>query len=164
MIIWRTTIVAFLLATCLAIAPAGHALADDPGGQEVRQIAESLACPICEGQSVAESNSQLAQNMREVIRKKVEAGEAREKIMAYFVDRYGEGILLAPPRTGFNQMLWWLPALGLVLGAGLTALILNRWKASRRSSEPSETGLKEMTGEERERYEKRLRQEIGPES
>lgn len=98
--------------------------------------------------------------MRDVIRKKVEAGESRDAIIEYFVDRYGEGILLAPPKSGFNQILWWLPSLGLLLGVGLSAVVLLRWKAARAKQPPSDSGSAAISGEERERYERRLQREL----
>ena len=83
---------------------------------QANEISNSLLCPVCQGQSVAESNSNLANDMRQVIRKKLEQGQSREEIVAYFVDTYGEGILGAPPAKGVNLFLWVLPALAIVFG------------------------------------------------
>ena len=65
---------------------------------EALEIGAMLRCPICQNVSVAFSPSQLAVQMRGVIRQKLEAGETREQIIQYFVDRYGESILLEPPK------------------------------------------------------------------
>lgn len=83
---------------------------------EVNEISNSLLCPVCQGQSVAESNSNLANDMRQVIRKKLQEGQSREEIMAYFIDTYGETILGAPPAKGVNWFLWILPGLAIVFG------------------------------------------------
>ncbi|MDO8670798.1 MAG: cytochrome c-type biogenesis protein CcmH [Dehalococcoidia bacterium] len=163
MIAMRDFLVAILIAASLTVISVTQAIAGGPvvpGDQEVRQIAENLVCPICNGQSVADSNSQLAQDMRVVIRKKVEAGESRDQIMGYFVDRYGEGILRAPQNSGFNQVLWWLPALGLLIGAGFSVIMARRWNANRRAFLPVESGSIGMTGEEQERYHQQLEQAL----
>lgn len=83
---------------------------------QVSEISHSLLCPVCRGQSVAESNSNLAQDMRHVIRKKLQEGQNRDEIIAYFVDTYGETILGAPPAKGVNWFLWILPGLAIVFG------------------------------------------------
>jgi cytochrome c-type biogenesis protein CcmH len=95
------------LATTLTAAAQGDPRPDP--GEQARRIAFELQCPICEGQSVAESNSQLAIQMRAVIREKVDAGESREQILAYFKERYGEHILMEPPRAGFTTIAWVAP-------------------------------------------------------
>ncbi len=83
---------------------------------QVNEIANSLLCPVCQGQSVGESNSNLANDMRQVIRKKLQEGQTKEEIMAYFVNTYGETILGSPPAKGVNWFLWILPGLAIVLG------------------------------------------------
>jgi cytochrome c-type biogenesis protein CcmH len=83
---------------------------------QVNEISHSLLCPVCQGQSVAESNSNLANDMRQVIRKKLQEGQSRDEIVAYFIETYGETILGAPPAKGVNWVLWILPGLAIVFG------------------------------------------------
>jgi cytochrome c-type biogenesis protein CcmH len=116
------------LLSVLWLSPSRIAWAENPIDGQVHAIASELQCPICAGQSVDESASQLAQQMRALIRRKLEDGESREQILAYFVDRYGESILREPPKVGFNQVLWWLPASGIAIGAVLLAIFLLRWR------------------------------------
>ena len=97
---------------------------------EAREISYLLMCPVCQGQSVAESNSELAKDMRSIIREKLEAGESKEQIINYFVNRYGESILGYPPVKGVNLLLWILPALAVVLGGIGVGLFLHRSKAT----------------------------------
>ncbi len=82
---------------------------------QIRDISNHLMCPVCSGQSVAESNAQLAKDMRLTIRQQLEEGKNKEQILAYFVDRYGENILSSPPAKGFNILIWVLPTAGLIL-------------------------------------------------
>lgn len=90
-------------------------------GQETLRIADDLQCPVCEGQSVAYSNSQLASEMRRQVEEKLLAGEDEAAIKQFFIDRYGVRVLREPPRIGLNLWLWRLPVLGLIIGlVGLT--------------------------------------------
>lgn len=93
---------------------------------QARAIAQGLQCPVCQGLSVADSPSQLATQMRAVIRSKLEAGESRDEIVSYFADRYGESILMEPPRRGFTALVWLAPAIGLVAAAIFVASVARR--------------------------------------
>ena len=96
--------------------------------EQVSDISQYLMCPVCRGQTVAESNSDLAKDFREIIRKKVEDGESKEQILSYFVDRYGESVLASPPASGVRLIVWILPVLMILLGLYLffNFLVINR--------------------------------------
>lgn len=96
--------------------------------EQVQQLAAELRCPVCQGLSVADSPSGMANQMRDLIRERLKAGESPEAVKAYFVERYGEWILLAPKREGFNLLIWVLPFLGLGGGAVALVVVLRRWK------------------------------------
>lgn len=93
----------------------------------VRDIARQLMCPVCEGQTVVESSSELAEQMRAVIREQLEDGQPPEQILDYFVARYGESILAAPPKRGLNLLVWIGPFAVLLGGVGLAVRTLRRW-------------------------------------
>lgn len=107
----------------------------------VNEVSHSLMCPVCQGQSVAESNSNLAQDMRQIIRKKLQEGESEEEIIAYFVNRYGETILASPPVKGVNWLLWILPGLAVVIGGLGIGLFLYKSGSGKKGnrSKPDET-------------------------
>lgn len=128
----KRNVLLLLLALLVALVPAS-ALALESLSPEALEIANSLNCPICEGQSVRDSNSQLAQQMRVVIQQDVAAGRSRDQIIKYFTDRYGIGILRDPPKSGFVLTLWWLPAVAVVIGA----LILGGFVMQKRGREKS---------------------------
>ena len=90
----------------------------------VNQVSQSLMCPVCQGQSVAESNSNLAHDMRQIIRKKLQDGESEAEIIAYFVNSYGETILASPPAKGINWLLWILPGLAVIIGGVVIGIFL----------------------------------------
>jgi len=106
---------------------AALALAQTPTGEpppdlspEVFRIASELRCPVCQGESAAESNAGVSQEMRRQIAEMLKEGKSEEAIKQYFVERYGEWILYAPPRRGINWLLWLAPLIGLlVIGYGL---------------------------------------------
>ena len=74
--------------------------------KEMWQIAERLACPVCGGQNIKDSNAPLARQMRTLIIEKLKKGEDREAIVEFFVDRYGEGVRLDPVKAGFQLGVW----------------------------------------------------------
>lgn len=114
----------------------------DQVADRAHRIALKLRCPVCQGQSVADSTSEAAVSMQRRIREMVAAGYTQQQIEDYFVDRYGEWVLLDPPATGLNWLIWLAP--GLAAGVALTwaASVVVQW---RREPEdpvplPSDTG------------------------
>ncbi len=116
-------LVAALCLLALAAKPAGAELLDD----RVRAVASRLMCPVCEGRTVAESTSQLAGQMRALIRERLARGESEEEVVRYFVDRYGPSVLATPPAQGLGVVLWAVPVLVLSVGA---AYLLLRFRGS----------------------------------
>jgi len=134
------------------------ALAQTPTGEpppdlspEVFRIASELRCPVCQGESAAESNAGVSQEMRRQIAEMLKEGKSEEAIKQYFVERYGEWILYAPPKRGINWLLWLAPAIGLlVLGFGLWRYLA---EARRREAELA------LSEEEIRALERRLEEE-----
>ena len=126
-------VICYLLVFLATAVAAGCARVDSLDDQ-ARQIAREVQCPVCQGLSVADSPSQLASQMRGIIRSKLEAGEDREAILTYFADRYGESVLMAPPRSGLALVIWLAPYVG---GAGILALVLLMIKRRRSSPSPA---------------------------
>lgn len=89
---------------------------------EAERIAKGLRCPVCQGLSVADSNADAARAMFARIHELVQLGYSQEQIEAYFVDRYGAWVQLAPPAEGLHWLLWVAPALLVVVGAGIIGL------------------------------------------
>lgn len=92
--------------------------------RQIREIAKELRCAVCQSESVADSGSTLARNMREVIRDKIREGESSSDIKAYFVSKYGDYILMEPRKTGFNWLLWLFPLIAILAGGLVIALRL----------------------------------------
>lgn len=105
-------------AWALALMACATALGSPELDQRVRAVASRLMCPVCEGRTVADSTSDLAAQMRAVIREKLAQGESEEAVVAYFVERYGPSVLATPPASGWGWVLWLAPAGLAVGGAG----------------------------------------------
>jgi cytochrome c-type biogenesis protein CcmH len=119
-------LLASLLVVVLMLAPAlVHADALD---DSVRRVALQLQCPVCEGESVADSPSGLANDMRSVIRAKIVAGESDQQILDEFVASYGDSILADPPKRGISLGVWVGPVIGVVLGIALVTMLLRTWR------------------------------------
>jgi cytochrome c-type biogenesis protein CcmH len=93
----------------------------------VRDVASSLRCPVCQNNSVEDSPSLLAQDMKKEIRKRLAAGESPDEVRRYFVSRYGEWVLTKPRAAGVNLSVWLLPIVALLGGAIVVWLAVRRW-------------------------------------
>lgn len=107
---------------------------DDPVAtidDRVNEVASGLRCPVCQNLSVADSPSRLAGEMRAEIEVQLESGRTPDQVRSFFVDRYGEWVLLAPERRGLNLLPWALPIASLVAGAGIWFAAFRRRPATR---------------------------------
>jgi len=116
-----------VLLALLALA-AGPVAAATPDEATVQAIAAQLRCVVCQNLSVADSPSETANQMRAIIRQHLADGETAEQVVAYFVDKYGLWILLAPPRQGFNLVVWIAPFAGLAVGLLVVGAVILRWR------------------------------------
>lgn len=107
-----------------------RAVADSVLEARTSALAAQLRCPVCQGLSIQDSPSELAQSMRAVVREQLAAGKTPEEVKAYFVSKYGEWILLSPEARGFNLLAYGLPVLLVVAGAGVVIVALRRWTSN----------------------------------
>lgn len=124
--------------------------------EQTRLIAAELRCPVCQNLSVADSPSELAQQMRALVREQLQQGKSPDEVKKFFVSKYGDWVLLAPPARGVGLLLWLLPWAAAVIGVVLVAIVLRRWVKKRATAPPAEaSGDAESRGEfwraERER-------------
>ncbi len=120
-----------LLAVALTCLTSGGARAmqsrDSVLEARTSAVASQLRCPVCQGLSIQDSPSELAQSMRSLVREQLAAGRTDLEVKSYFVSKYGEWILLAPKPTGFNVLAYALPILAVVIGGAVIALAVRRW-------------------------------------
>ena len=114
------------VGAAVLVGVAAPAVAGPSLDSQARAIAARLRCPVCQNESVADSPSELAAQMRQLIRTRLEEGESPEAIVAYFVSRYGEWILLDPPRRGIGWLVWLTPGVLLLGGIALAVRFLRR--------------------------------------
>ncbi|GGS18944.1 cytochrome c biogenesis protein [Deinococcus knuensis] len=108
--------------------------------QEQRAVAiqKNLRCPLCDtGESIADSRSDISVKMRESVREQVAAGRTDGDIYVFFAQRYGNFVLLDPPRTGRNLLLWGAPLLALALGGVFLWSFLRRAPATAPGAAPA---------------------------
>lgn len=149
-----------LLLACLLVVAAVPVLADkvseDPLERRMLEIAKDLRCAVCQNQPVSESHAPLAQDMRAIIRDQLKAGKSPEEIKRYFVDRYGDYVLMKPATRGFGAIVWLGPVLLFVVIA-IGGLVFLRRRL--RTSLPMPAAL---SAEDRERIERARREDRGP--
>jgi len=99
--------------------------------EQAREIADLLRCPVCRGVPIAESPSDLAKDMMGMIYQQLEEGKTKDEILNYFVERYGDWILLQPKAEGSNLFLWIIPLLFLIGGAIFISFKTSQWSRNK---------------------------------
>jgi len=114
---------------------------EDPVQQaRYEQLGRELRCLQCRSETIADSNAQLAVDLRRQLRELMAAGKSDQEIMQYMTDRYGDYVLYKPPVVPRTWLLWAAPVL-LVLGGGITAAIVISRKAKLPDTDPNDPGL-----------------------
>jgi len=125
----------FVLLALLALALAGSARASEQH-PTLAEVEKEVICPVCH-ETLDLSTSAIADRMRTFIRGRIAAGDTKSEIKAKLVDQFGESVLAAPPKHGFNLLAWLLPLVGLVAGAVALGFLARRWSRERGGSAPS---------------------------
>ena len=114
---------------------------EDPVQQtRYERLARELRCLTCRSETIADSNAQLAADLRRQLRELMAAGKSDKEIMQYMTDRYGDYVLYKPPVSPRTWLLWGAPAL-LVLGGGIIAFIVISRKSKLPDTDPNDPGL-----------------------
>jgi cytochrome c-type biogenesis protein CcmH len=122
--------VLLVLAVALVLAVPAAASEQHP---TLGELEGQLMCPICEGETLAQSDSPAAQRIRAYIQQRIAAGDTRSEIKRKLVEQWGTRILAAPPRHGFDLIAWLLPLVGVLGGGAVLGFLAWRWS---RSHEP----------------------------
>ncbi|MGY2892689.1 cytochrome c-type biogenesis protein [Deinococcus sp. UYEF24] len=105
---------------------------------QAQAIGRTIRCPVCQGLPITESPSDLSQQMLRELREQVVAGQNADQITSYFAARYGDTVLLDPPRRGVNLLLWLGPLVALLLGGWWLLGYLKRAKGVTAPTEEAE--------------------------
>ena len=144
-----------LLLSGLAVTAQYHN--EEAMQKTAREIYGLIMCPLCAGQTIAQSSNETSSQMRDLVLKKLRQGESKEEILQYFESRYGERIMAKPNKEGFNLILWVLPFVLVALAAISIYLLIRRW-SSRVKATPSPHIDEDQIAEYKERLEKELKQ------
>ena len=139
-----------LLLTATPAALGGEAVPteNDPvAAARAVQLANELRCLVCQNQSIADSNAELAVDLRRQIREQIAAGKSDGEIVQFMVARYGDFVLYRPPLKLTTVLLWLGPLLLVAAGC----VVLARQLRARRAAEPPQ-----LTPEERGRAQRML--------
>jgi cytochrome c-type biogenesis protein CcmH len=131
------TIVILLSLTQTPIRTSAQQPAAHVNEGTVYEVAAQLRCVVCQNLSVADSPSEMANQMRTIVRERLAAGESPDQVIQYFVDKYGQWILLSPRRQGFTLLVWIVPAVATLVGLGLAALLVRTWTRRRTARRPA---------------------------
>jgi cytochrome c-type biogenesis protein CcmH len=98
--------------------------------QRIRKLEEKLRCLVCQNQTLADSNAELAGDLRVQVREQVKAGKSDEQIVEYLVARYGDFVRYDPPFKASTLLLWVGPFVLLAAGAAILVAILRRRRSA----------------------------------
>ena len=118
--------------------------------ERLLSVAEQLSCQTCVAESVAGSQSASAVQFREEIREQMARGSTDAEILNFFVDRYGQEVLLTPPSSGVGALIWILPVVGVAAAVLLLSSTFRRWRL--------ESATRHATAEDTERVDAALRE------
>jgi cytochrome c-type biogenesis protein CcmH len=125
-----------LAALVVALAVVSPAAASEQN-PTLPELERELICPTCH-ESLAASSSPIADRMRAFIRGRIAAGDTKSEIKAKLVDQFGESVLAAPPKSGFNLLAWLLPLAGIVVAATILGVLAYRWSRGRKAPDPAD--------------------------
>ena len=154
----RWLIVAWLVSgmACVAFAgsPAGADLTPAQA-QRYHTLTEQLRCLVCQNESIAQSNADLAADLRHLVAQHIVDGDSNDEIKSYLVERYGDWVLYDPPFQWSTWLLWLSPFALLLFGLGIALALLRRRrvvKAEAATTTPSEQiRIQQLLDEHRER-------------
>jgi|HigsolmetaAR201D_1030396.scaffolds.fasta_scaffold02463_14 Uncharacterized protein involved in biosynthesis of c-type cytochromes len=140
-----------LLALLLPTLVAAQVYSFDDPAQEARfrSLGQELRCLVCQGQSIADSNAELAQDLKREVYRMIREGRSDQEIKDFMVARYGDYVLLTPPMKSSTYLLWFGPFVLLAIGLAALLVVIKR--------RPAKSGI---SAEERERARELLGRDV----
>jgi cytochrome c-type biogenesis protein CcmH len=124
---WLLLVAVVVVALVIATSGSGSS---SPTSREARIEAE-VRCPQCEGQSALESDAPAARAVRSFVATQVSAGQTDGQIEQALEDKYGSDILLRPPASGIDGLVWVIPVIAFAFAIGLLYLSFRKWRLAR---------------------------------
>ncbi|GAA5103627.1 cytochrome c-type biogenesis protein [Bartonella jaculi] len=145
----------FFLPLARAVEP-DEILQDKALEARAREISSYLRCPVCQNQSIDDSDAVLARDLRLLIRERLKMGESDQQVIDFLVERYGVFILLKPPFNKTTCFLWLSPLIIITMSASIIFFRIRRYRYKKiitlnadKKTAQNTTGLKEMLHEEK---------------
>ena len=152
-----------VLCFMIALYPHPTARAASPGAKTTfSEVAGALMSPVCPGKLLHDCPSSEGAQLRELVRRKIFAGETKEQIVRYFVEVYGRDVLPKPPAEGFYLTAWLLPFGGVLAGFGVVFVLVRAW--TRRPEEEEQSQVSKEVPQKAasdDPLENRLQRELG---
>ncbi|MBI4188788.1 MAG: cytochrome c-type biogenesis protein CcmH, partial [Chloroflexi bacterium] len=123
----------------------------------VNDVAKQLVCQCGCTMLVSDCDCETKVEMTSLIQQQVDQGKSEEQIFQFFVSKYGEKVLAAPTKQGFNLMAWIAPFAAILLGGGVIYFVLKKWV---KQGQRSQTRAKPATGEKLKKYQNQLEKDL----
>jgi cytochrome c-type biogenesis protein CcmH len=148
--------VRLLVLTLVALVLAAPAAASEQH-PSLGELEGQLMCPICEGETLAQSDSPAAQRIKAYIQLRIDQGATRSQIKRELVQQWGTRILAAPPRHGFDLLAWLLPIVGVLGGGAVIGVLAWRWSRQREPAAQWTLTARPLGPEDERRVDEELR-------
>ena len=126
----RLFIIFLLLMSCSSYAVDTRQLSDPEQQETYEMLTKELRCLVCQNQTIADSNAELAGDLRRQVYEMLQQGKSREEIVQFMTDRYGDFVLYKPPFKGKTSVLWIAPVVFLLMGLITVFVFIRRKKAA----------------------------------
>lgn len=143
-----------LALVALALAAPAAASEQHP---TLGELEGQLMCPICQGETLAQSDSPAAQRIKAYVQLRIDQGATRSQIKRELVQQWGTRILAAPPRHGFDLLAWLLPIAGVLGGAAVIGVLAWRWSRQREPAAQWTLTARPLGPEDERRVDEELR-------
>ena len=115
-----------LVPQAIAAVTVGETFSDPAMEQRARNLQRQLRCLVCRGESIDDSHSPFADDVRQLVRQQIAEGKSDQQIEDFLVARYGNFILMKPPLQSDTWLLWLAPFLVLAAGGAITAVVIKK--------------------------------------
>jgi cytochrome c-type biogenesis protein CcmH len=123
-------IIFLLLMSCSSYAVDTRQLSDPEQQETYEMLTKELRCLVCQNQTIADSNAELAADLRRQVYEMLQQGKSKQEIVQFMTDRYGDFVLYKPPFKGKTSVLWVAPVVFLLLGLITVFFFIRRKKAA----------------------------------
>ncbi|MDD5319924.1 MAG: cytochrome c-type biogenesis protein CcmH [Methylococcales bacterium] len=126
----RLLFIFLLMMSCSSDAVDTRQLSDPKQQEAYETLTSELRCLVCQNQTIADSNAELAADLRRQVYEMLQQGKSRQEIIRFMTDRYGDFVLYKPPFKGKTSILWIAPVVFLLMGLITVFFFIRRKKAA----------------------------------